>query len=401
MILLTMKDEKKLIVVQRVMDGTMDIGRGARVVGLSERQMYRLMAWVREEGPSGLIHGNRGNQYRRKYDVAMKEKVLGLVREKYQDVNDSHLAELLKEQEAIGIGRESLRQLLRGSGVLPKRKRRGKVYRRRRDRKVALGEMIQLDASLHDWLEGRGPVMSLVGGIDDATNKVWARFEVSECTWGYLRLLYNIIVSNGIPLSVYTDRHTILHSPKEPTIAEQLSGHPSLTQFGRACHELGIEMIKAHSPQAKGRVERLWGTFQDRLVVEMRLAGITTREEANRFLKRFLPRYNAQFSVAPQECEAVFLKRLPRPELERILCLKETRTVRPDHTISFEGLTLQIPSSSQWASIAKQKVTVMQLRGGSMEVWYKQKCVLSLSSVKVKDLIRKYRIEKTELQNAA
>jgi hypothetical protein len=185
-------------------------------------------------------------------------------------------------------------------------------------------------------------------------------------------------------LSLYTDRHTILHSPKEPTVLEQLAGSRSLTQFGRACQELGIEMIKAYSPQAKGcdpcegRIERLWGTFQDRLVVEMRLAGIQTREEANIFLKQFLARYNTQFTVKPRERESVFREKPSRLEMERILCLKETRTVKQDHTISFEGLTLQIPRSSKWASIAGQKVTVMQPQNGSLAVGYKQQRVLVL-----------------------
>jgi hypothetical protein len=214
-------------------------------------------------------------------------------------------------------------------------------------------------------------------------------------------LIQDIVESDGVPLSVYTDRHTILHSPKEPTIQEQLAGSLSLTQVGRACKELGIEMIKAYSPQAKGRIERLWQTFQDRLVVEMRLAGIETREAANGFLKQFLPRFNAQFAVAPRASQSVFRKKPSRSETTRVLCLKETRTVKQDHTVSFEGLPLQIPASSRWASIANQKVTVMQLQDGSIEVVYKNQIVLSLSREKGQGLIEKYRVEKTELQNAA
>jgi transposase len=399
MILLTMKEEKRLIVVQKVMDGAMELGEGANVLGVSERQMYRLMASVRKRGPSGLIHGNRENQHTRKYDRTMQGDVLRFVKGKYADVNDTHLAELLKEREGVAMGRESLRRLLRGAGITPKKKRRGKVYRRRRDRKAAFGAMIQLDTSLHAWLEGQDP-FALTGGIDDATNKVWAQFEVSECTWGYLRLIQNIVTSDGIPLSFYTDRHTILHSPKEPTVLEQLSGTRSLTQFGRACQALEIEMIKAYSPQAKGRIERLWGTFQDRLVVEMRLAGIQTRAEANAFLKQFLSRYNAQFSVAPKEREAVFRKGPSRPELERILCVKETRTVKPDHTLSFEGMTLQIPRSSKWASIAQQKVEVMRLQHGSLEVWYKQQRVLVLERAAARGFVEPHRLDKTPLRPA-
>ena len=393
MIILTMKDEKRLVVVEKVMDGTMDIERGAEVLSVSERQIYRLMERVRKSGPSGVLHGNRGNEHARKYDACVREQVLEWIREKYKDVNDTHLAELLLERERLSISRESLRRILRDAGIAAKRKRRGRAYRRRRDRKEAFGMMIQLDASLHPWLEGLEP-FTLMGGIDDATNKVWACFEESECTWGYLRLVQEIVTSDGIPLSVYTDRHTLLHSPKEPTIEEQLNGSCSLTQFGRACQELGITMIKAYSPQAKGRIERLWGTFQDRLVVEMRLSGIKTREEANRFLKQFLPRYNAQFAVAPKAREAVFRRQPPLHQLERILCLKETRTVQGDHTVSFEGLRLQIPPSPKWVSIAKQKVTILQLQDGSLEVWYKQQKVLSLTEKDVQRLGEKYEVKK-------
>lgn len=399
MLLLTMKEEKKLVVAQRVMDGTMDTQGGAKALGISDRQMYRLMAWVRELGPSGLIHGNRENQHARKYSSDLQERVLELVGGKYQGVNDTHLSELLLEREGIAINRESLRRLLRGAGIAPKRKRRGKVYRRRRDRRAAFGMMIQLDTSLHVWLEGV-PAFALLGGIDDATSHVWARFEASECTWGYFGLTEDIVESNGIPMSFYMDRHTIFYSPKEPTIAEQLDGSGYLTQFGRACKELGIEMIKAYSPQAKGRIERLWNTFQDRLVVELRLAGIKTREEANLFLKQYLPRYNAQFAVAPKESQSVFRKKPTRSDLEQILCIRETRTVKQDHTISFEGLTLQIPASSRWVSIAKQKVTVIQLQDGSLEVRYKQHKVLSLSKEDLQ-LMKQSPMEKGTLQDAA
>jgi transposase len=192
MIVLTMKDEKRLIVTQKVMDGTMDIIDGAHVLSFSERQMYRLMEQVRERGPLGVMHGNRKNQHARKYDAGVRDTVLRFVREQYKDINDTHLSELLKEREKISIGRESLRRLLRDAGINAKRKRRGKTCRRRRDRKDAFGTMIQLDASLHAWLADQEP-FALMGGIDDATNKVWACFEESECTWGYLRLVQEIV----------------------------------------------------------------------------------------------------------------------------------------------------------------------------------------------------------------
>ena len=400
MLVLTMKDEKRLLVVQKVMDGVMKIDEGLRVLNVSERQMYRLMARVRESGAAGIVHGNRGNRHARRYDTALREKIVTVVREKYTDVNDTHLAELLKEREDMAIGRESLRKLLRAADMAPKRKRRGKTYRRRRERKAAQGTMIQIDASLHPWLKGQ-PSFSLVGGIDDATNKVWACFYESECTWGYLHLIKDIVMSDGVPLSLYSDRHTIFFSPKEPTVEEQLAGHESLTQFGRAMKDLEIEMIKAYSPQAKGRIERLWNTFQDRLVVELRLAGIETLEAANLFLTQFLPRYNAQFAVAPKETEAVFKKRPSCQKLEQIFCFKERRVVKQDHTISYAGRTLQIPRSSKWVSIAKQNVEVLQREDGSITVWYKEQKVLSVAGQERNNLIENDPSEKTVLENVA
>lgn len=401
MILLMERDEKRLEVVQHVLSGSMELSKGAEVLGISLRQFYRLKFSVKSKGARGVIHGNRGNKHALKYDKAFKERVLGIIRKSYLNINDSQLCELLRKRESIEVSRQSLRMLLRSSGIAAKQKRRSKKYRSRRDRKAAFGAMIQMDASIHDWLEGRGARMTLVGGIDDATGYVWASFEKSENTWAYLRVLHEIVLKHGIPLSIYTDRHTLFHSPKEPSIIEQFQNTHSLTQVGRACRDLNIEMIKAYSPQAKGRIERLWGTFQDRLVVEMRLAGIRNKEAANLFLKAFLKEYNQRFTVKAKDKEPVFRKRPGLLELERTLCLKETRTVKKDHTVSFEGLSIQIPPSSKWASIANQKAEVLQLENGTIEIWYKKQRVHTLSKQRINDLIKKYQIKKTELKNAA
>lgn len=401
MVILMKKDEKRLMVVQRVMDGKMDVSEASLGLGISSRQFYRVMEKVRSGGAAGVVHGNRGNQHALKYKEAFNKKLLDRVRKSYLDINDRQLVELLEEKEKIKITREKLRLLLRKNGFSPKHKRRKKQYRSRRDRKANFGAMIQMDASSHDWLEGRGPKMNLVGGIDDATSYAWARFEETENTWGYLRVLQEIITKEGVPLSIYTDRHTLFHSPKEPSIIEQFQNIRSLTQVGRACRDLGIEMIKAYSPQAKGRIERLWGTFQDRLVVELRLAKVSNREEANIFLKGYLKRHNQRFGVKAKARESVFRKGPSLGNIERTLCLKEIRTVKKDHTISFEGLQLQIPPSSKWASIANQKVEVLQLENGIIEIWYKKQKIYSLAKERVNDLIKKYQVEKTELQSAA
>jgi len=389
MIKLTMEEKRRIEVIQGIMDGKLMVNEASRVLGRSERQVYRILARVRKAGVEGVLHQNRGNQYARKIKERLKARILKLVKNRYRDINDTHLSELFLEREGITINRESLRQILRRAGIGPKRRRRSPRYRRQRERKAAMGMMLQIDASHHDWLEGRGDPMVLVGAIDDATGTIWARFERSESTWSYLRLMRQIIIKQGIPMSLYSDRHLIFHSPKEPTIVEQIQNVRPTTQFGRAMEELKIQLIKAYSAPAKGRIERAWGTFQDRLIVELRLAKISTLDEANEFLEGFLVKHNRRFSVSPRNKEKLFRKRLPVRELERILCLKETRVVNKDHTISFEGVTLQIPSSSKWASIAKQRVTVLQLKDGSIDIMYKGMVVARFSPKSVERIVSK------------
>lgn len=401
MVLLNMKEEKRLEVIQRVMDEQITRVDAAKVLGLKERQIYRLLTQVRCQGIKGIVHGNRGNQYAVKWTPKEKRKMIDLINKKYADINDTQLNELLGSHEKINIGRETLRQMLRKAGRKPKIKRKSPRYRALRERKEAFGMMIQVDASWHDWLEGRGPWLSLIGGIDDATGYVWVRFEESENAWGYLRLMESLILSHGVPLSIYSDRHTIFHSPKEPTVIEQIQNVRPLTQFGRAMQEMGIEMIKAYSPQAKGRIERLWRTFQDRLVVEMRMANISSLKEANLFLKSFLNIYNKRFSKNPRQKQSVFRKRPRLDKIKRVLCFKETRIVNKDHTVSFEGLKLQIPPSSLWASIAGQKVKVLQLENGSIEIWYKQMKVLNRTKNQLDNLIIYYENKLKQLPLAA
>lgn len=398
---LTMKEEHRINVIQRVMGGQMTRQQAGAVLERSERQVYRLLSRARGFGIQGLIHANKGRESSRKKPEGFWKRVLEIIGKRYRDVNDRHLQELLEREEKIRVGRESLRKRLRAAGITPKRKRRGAKYRKRRERKEAFGRMIQIDGSPHDWLEGRGPWLTLVGGKDDATGYVWARFEEAESTWAYFRLAEQILARHGIPMSFYSDRHTIFFSPREPTIAEQLKDETPVTQFGRAMQELGITLIPAYSPQAKGRIERNWGIFQDRLVVELRLAGAKTREEANRVLETFLEDFNRRFTVPPKSREAVFRK-TPRQEiLNRILCLKEGRVVAKDHTVSFEGLILQIPALKRSWSIAGQTVDVLQLKDGGIEILLKTKTVATFSPEAVSRMIEQKKPMKSQLKKVA
>ena len=401
MVTLTMKEQLKLEVIQRVMDNQIDILKAAQILGLSDRSIYRLLSRVRTSGVKAVIHGNRGNNHAGKITEEYKQKVKDFAAGKYKGFNDRHLQEKLLEKESIQINRESLRLILREAGISAKQKRRGRKYRRHRERKEAVGIMLQIDASRHDWLESRGPVMTIVGAIDDASGEVWARFENSESTWAYLRLIRQIAIDKGLPLSLYSDRHTIFHSPKEATIVDQLEGKQFRTQFGKSMDELGIKIIKAYSPQAKGRIERVWGTFQDRLIAEMRLEGIKNREEANNFLPLFLKDFNKKFCCKPKKHIVAFRKSPPVKELDRILCLKEPRTVSKDHTIKFHGLLLQIPPSRKWASIAGQKVLALQHSNGSVEIMYKKQSVARFSYKSIKNIVEKYGFKENHILLAA
>lgn len=385
--LLTMKEVNRLRVLQGYMDGKMVIGEAARILKRSLRSVYRMLAKVREKGPEGVLHGNRNKVSPRRVPGAIRKKVIGLALGKYRDINDTHLCEILSKAEGIVMGRETLRGILRKEGIPSKRKVKRRKYRSRRERKEAFGMMLQLDASPHDWLQGRGPWLTLLGAKDDATGYVWAHFEKAETTWGYLDLMGEVISTHGVPLSLYADRHSIFHTTREPTIIEQLKDVVPLTQFGRAMEELGISVLKAWTPQAKGRIERQWGVFQDRLVVELRLAGANTLEQAREVLKRFLKDYNERFCRLPKQSAAVFRKAPPKAVLHNILCLKETRMVKKDHTLSFNGLVLQIPFCKKYPCIADRQVDVRQYRDGHLEIGYRGSIVARFSSEAIRRLL--------------
>jgi transposase len=399
--LLTMKEKNKIEVIQAVMDGRVGVSEAGRVLRKTERTIYRMLKRLREEGLEGLIHGNRGRKSPRRIRESLRKRLIVLAKGKYKDINDTQLSEILLREKKISLTRETLRRILREANVGPKRKRRRPKYRSRRERKSSFGIMLQLDGSRHDWLEGRGPWMTLVGGIDDATNYAWAHFFKAETTWAYLTLMRGIASSHGLPISLYSDRHTIFHAPREQTIIEQLHDMTPLTQFGRAMNELGIEIIKAWSAPAKGRIERLWGTLQDRLIVEMRLQGVRTLDQANGVLAGFLKEHNRRFTVAAIKNGSLFRKAPPLSKLDRILCLKETRTVNKDHTISFEGLILQIPPAKQFRSLAKRKVRVLQLSDGSVEIVYKQMTVARFRAKAITRIIGNKQDERRQLKKAA
>lgn len=358
------KNQARSHTLSRIAEGKLSMADGASLLGLSERQLWRLRRAVGETGPAALVHGNTGRASPRRIDPAIGARVVELASTIYAGVNDSHLAELLAEREAITISRASLRRILRTAGRASPRRRRAPAHRSRRPRMAAEGLLLQLDGSRHDWLEGRGPGLTLIGAIDDATGLVTAAvFRDQEDAAGYLEILAETVVRYGIPGAIYRDRAGIF-APTMPGRAKPAA----LSQVGRALAELGIGSIVAGSPQAKGRIERLWGTCQDRLVVELRLAGISDRAGANAVLSPWLARHNRQFAV-PAADPVVAWRAVPADvSLGRVFVFKYRRKVARDHTITLHGRVLALPQVGR-TGYAGRTVEVHVRLDGSLVVF--------------------------------
>ncbi|OQW64170.1 MAG: hypothetical protein A4S17_14375 [Proteobacteria bacterium HN_bin10] len=340
-VMMSGKELRRVHVIRQVMDKKVTQEKAGELLGVTARQVRRLVDRVRQEGDRGLAHRGRGKPSNRRIAESVKTKVLRLYDKRYGDFGPTLAAEKLAERHGITLSDETLRLWLTVRGI-DHFARRPRPHRAWRARKGHVGELVQLDGSHHDWLEGRGPACVLMAYIDDASSRVCARFYDHEGTMPALDSFQRYVRRYGLPLAVYADKHTTYQSPAEPTVEEQLAGTKPQSQFGRALSAVGGELIPAHSPQAKGRVERLFKTLQDRLIKELRLAGVATLEEANRFLDEYLPRYNRRFAVPP--AQAADLHR-PKPtawELSRSLCLKTTRCLRKDFTIAHAGQLYQI-----------------------------------------------------------
>jgi len=376
---LTMKDEKRLEIIHRVFRSELTVSQAALVLGISERQCYRVKARVNKAGAQGVVHGNRGRPCKRKIKEKVVKRIVELAKGKYQGFNDHHLTEKLLEQEKIKLSREKVRRILRAEGIGSPKKRRGIKHRSRRERRAAQGMMLQVDGSPHDWLEGRGPRMCLIGAIDDATSTVMgAFFAQAESSWGYFHLFSEIFRKHGLPQSIYTDCHSVFWTDREPTLQEQLINKKPTTEVGRGLEELGVTLILAHSPQAKGRIERLWNTFQDRLVSELRLAKAKTVEQATIVLDRYLPVHNHKFSKPAQAQPA--WRKVSSLQIEQALCFKQQRTVAKDNTVTFEGTVLQIPKRSPYGSYANKRIDVHVLLDGAVEFFYKKEKIAFFDS---------------------
>jgi len=334
------KELKRCWIIQKAIEERITQSKAAALLGLCERQVRRLIRRFRGEKEKGLIHRLRGRPSNRKYPGVFKKKVLRLYEKHYEGFGPTLAHEKLLKRDKVRINRETLRQWLI-EGKLWERRRQRKVHREWRERKASFGEMVQMDGSHHDWLEGRGPKLVLMAYVDDATGNVFARFYDYEGTQPALESFYLYARRYGLPQAIYLDCHTTYKSNGKWTLENELEGKGPKSQFGRALEELGVQMIHAYSPQAKGRVERQFGTFQDRLVKEMRLLKIKSKEEANEFLQGYLPSYNQRFAKEPRS--PVNLHRRPKAiQLLRALSIRKEHTLRNDNTIRHEGKLYQI-----------------------------------------------------------
>src|SRR5437868_3617484 len=343
---MSQKEFQRVKVIENAAAGRLSVREASRLLQLSERQVQRLKRRYRPDSVGWVQHGNRGCSVPWAVSLPQQQLILTLARGKYQGFNDSHLAEKLRSEENLVVSRETVRRILRAAKLASPQKRRPRKYRSRRPPRPRFGMMALTDASRHDWLQGRGPELTLMGFQDDATGRILAaHFQLeAENTLGYLRSLHTMITTHGVPLSLYRDRHSIFQrNDSHWTLAEQLAGKQAPTQLGRALDELGIKQIPANSPQAKGRIGRIWRTCQDRLVSELRLARAATLAEANAVLENFCADYNRRFAHPAAHADSDF-RRLPRRfDLSRCLALRYQRLVNADHTVVLGTHSIALP----------------------------------------------------------
>jgi len=390
-ILMGQRELKRLHLMEMVKVGKVTLREAGERIGVSYRQAKRIGQAIRERGIKGLVHGNRGRPSNHRLKESLRERVLKLSEEVYWDFNDTHFTEKLRECEGIDLNRETVRKLRREAGMAPKRRRRGPKHRKRRERKAQEGWMVLWDGSPHPWFGPDHPPCCLMAAIDDATGKLLAaRFFPFEGSAGYLWLLKEIVKKYGIPMIIYQDRHGALHrNDSHWSLEEQLAGRQEPTQVGLALEALGIQSISALSPQAKGRVEKLFATLQDRLGAELRLKEIVMMEEANRFLQStFLKDFNRRFAVRPREPQKAWREVPNHLDLDRIISFRYTATVGNDNTARLGGLVLDTPPGPQRKSYAKVKVEARQLLNGSWRIYAQDQLIAKHSPTFLKEPLR-------------
>jgi hypothetical protein len=368
---LSKKERSRVEVLAKIKRGELSLRKGAELLALSYRQMLRVHRRYESEGNSGLGHRLRGEESNRRFESGRRSHVLELYQGKYGDFGPRLAAEYLRKEDGEDLSEETLRRWLIGAGLWQPR-RQGSVHRKWRERKAHFGEMVQMDGSLHDWFEGRRAKASLMVLIDDATNRTYAQFFEEETTAAAMTVFLAYVRRYGLPRSLYVDRDSIYETTRDSTVDEALADKPALTQFGRAMEELGVELILAHSPQAKGRVERRHGVFQDRLVKVMRLKKISGLAAANQFLdEEYLDELNDRFTVPAREKGDVHRRVERGVNLEHVLSFQEQRVVQNDWTVSWCNRHFQLDEEHHKLSLARKRIDVCELLDGTILLKYR------------------------------
>ena len=376
----TERDWLRIDLVRQAAEGTMTALQVGNVLTLSVRQVRRLISTFRQKGAEGLIHGNRGKASARRLSEEIKGKVIELLGTEYADYNTAQARDDLARFQGIELSYSTLYRWRKEAGLGSPRHRRVAAHRTRRERAAQEGLLLQADGSIHAWLEERGPRLDLIIYVDDATSKIVdATFREQEDIVGYLLVLQRICATQGIPSTLYTDRHMLFGPEPDKANRQRPPARQSTSHFLRVLNTLGMQRIAARSPQAKGRVERCFGTLQDRLVKELRRCNACTLDEANQVLADYLPYYNsrfAQLAAAPQ------LAYRPWPSAlnpERVFCFRYARIVAHDNTVAFAGLHLQLPPGAFHRHDARTRAELLMHLDGHLDVYYQQELLASFA----------------------
>ena len=356
--ILTMSQREldRLQIIKKIESKELRVEQGASLMGLSPRQTYRVLKKIKEEGSRGIIHKLRGKISNRGYPEELRKQVIRIYRSGYDDYGPTLFSEQLTENHNISIDHETIRRWLRAEAITTSMRRK-RPHRKKRERRSCFGEMLQFDGSHHDWFEGRGAECCLLNCVDDSTGRVYLRFAISENTQDVLKTLWEYVNKYGIPRSIYTDRYKVYKAEGK------------LTDFGRAMKELKVETIYANSPQAKGRVERVNRTLQDRLIKALRAEGISNIAEANRYIrKKFLKKYNSRFAINPDVPD---VHRIATGyDLKNIFCYKTSRQLRNDYTINLAGGYIQLLKGISPLPRPKQSVTICKWLNGEIHIYF-------------------------------
>jgi transposase len=388
---MSQKERQRHHLLQMVIDGKSSLKDTTERMGVSYRHAKRLKKKLISEGARGLIHGNRGRPSPKALNSELAKRIIELSQNKYTNFNDTHFTEKLNEIEGIIVGRDTVRRLRRANGIRPKRRRRPKRHFKRRSRSLQEGMMVLWDGSPHRWFGKEKSPCCLMAAIDDATGRLLEAFFLPyECSFGYLKLLDSIVNTYGIPISIYQDRHSTLHRNDDNwTLEEQLAGEQEPTQVGGALKSLGITPIFALTPQAKGRVERLFGVLQDRLIAEMGLWEIKEISEANTFLKElFIKDYNQRFAIKPETAQRAWRRVAKDVDIERTISFRYQAVVGNDNTVRLGGIVIDIPEGPGQRGYAKARVEARQLLDGSWRVYYKNTLIAHTDPTPLKEPIR-------------